>query len=282
MLLLDELAQYGEKLEAIVGLVAVAILLLVLNWFFHKVYWTEWISSHRKRSKALTGAAAGGVAAGATVLGLYMLGFTSVFREGFETVLFLQALQLESGTGIVMAGVALGLVGVAAVGALTFKLEQKLPYKRMLIVTGVLISLVLVVMVGNTMRTLQGVGWLSITPVDVDFPLWMGTWLGVFPTVETLGAQLAAFAFVIGSYFAAEWLRKRNVRKAIAEAEEQFGEAEQPRSPRRPSRERQRKRPGERQRLARRADRPQQDAAAPRSRTRHLAPLAAGSGARAS
>jgi high-affinity iron transporter len=125
-----------------------------------------------------------------------------------------------------MAGVALGLVGVAAVGAVTFKLEQRLPYKRMLIVTGVLISLVLVVMVGNTMRTLQGVGWLSITPVDVDFPLWMGTWLGVFPTVETLGAQLAAFGFVIGSYFAAEWLRKRNVRRAIADAEEQFKDAE--------------------------------------------------------
>ena len=222
VLLLDQLAQYGEKLEAVVGLVAIAILLLVLNWFFHKVYWTEWISSHRKRSKALAGAAAGGVAAGATVFGLYMLGFTSVFREGFETVLFLQALQLEAGTGIVLAGVGLGLVGVAAVGAVTFKLEQRLPYKKMLIVTGVLISLVLVVMVGNTMRTLQGVGWISITPIDIDVPLWMGTWLGIFPTWETIGAQIAAFAFVIGSYFAAEWVRKRNVRKAIAEAEEQF------------------------------------------------------------
>ena len=51
----------------------------------------------------------------------------------------------------------------------------------MLIVTGVLISLVLVVMVGNTVRTLQGVGWLSITPIDVEFPLWMGTWLGDLP-----------------------------------------------------------------------------------------------------
>ena len=123
----------------------------------------------------------GGVAAGATVLGLYFLGFTSVFREGFETVLFLQALQLESGTPIVLAGVTLGLLGVAAIGTLTFKLEQKLPYKRMLIVTGVLMSLVLVVMVGNTLRTLQGVGWLSITPIDVEFPLWMGTWLGSLP-----------------------------------------------------------------------------------------------------
>ena len=44
-----------------------------------------------------------------TILGLYTLGFTSVFREGFETVLFLQALQLSSGTGIVLAGVSLGL-----------------------------------------------------------------------------------------------------------------------------------------------------------------------------
>ena len=186
-----QLSQYGEKLEAIVGLVAIGVLLLVLNWFFHKVYWTEWIAGHRKRCKALAGAAGGGAAAGATVAGLYVLGFTSVFREGFETVLFLQALQLESGTGIVLAGVSLGLVFTAAVGAITFALERKLPYKRMLIVTGVLISLVLVVLVGNTMRTLQGVGWVSITPIDVEFPLWMGTWLGVFPTGRRSARQVA-------------------------------------------------------------------------------------------
>ncbi len=100
-------------------------------------------------------------------------------------MLFLQALQLESGTPIVLAGVTLGLWAWPRSATLTFKLEQKLPYKRMLIVTGVLMSLVLVVMVGNTLRTLQGVGWLSITPIDVEFPLWMGTWLGIFPTWET-------------------------------------------------------------------------------------------------
>jgi high-affinity iron transporter len=218
VLVLDSLSQYGEKLEAIVGLVAIAVLLLVLNWFFHRVYWTEWIAGHRKRGKALAGAASAGVAAGATVAGLYLLGFTSVFREGFETVLFLQALQLEAGIGIVLAGVSLGLVFTAAVGAVTFALERKLPYKKMLIVTGALISLVLVVMVGNTMRVLQGVGWISITPIHVDLPLWMGTWLGVFPTWETIGGQIAAFAFVIGSYFLAEWVRKRSVRKAAAVA----------------------------------------------------------------
>jgi high-affinity iron transporter len=215
MLLLDSLSQYGEKLEAVVGVVAIGVLLLVMNWFFHRVYWTEWIKGHRDRGKALTGAALVAGAGAATVAGLYTLGFTSVFREGFETVLFLQALQLSSGTGVVLAGVSLGLVLTAIVGAVTFTLERKLPYKKMLIVTGVLISLVLVVLVGNTARTMQGVGWLSIHPIDVELPLWMGTWLGVYPTVETLSAQVLAFVFVIGSYFAAEWMRKRELRKAI-------------------------------------------------------------------
>ena len=218
ILILDSLSQYGEKLEAVVGLVAIGVLLLVLNWFFHKVYWTEWIKGHRERSKELLaeGVGAAGAAAG-TITGLYLLGFTSVFREGFETVLFLQSLQLSSGTGIVLGGVTLGLAATAVVGYATFALERKLPYKRLLIVTGMLIALVLLVLVGNTVRTLQGVGWLPITPIDVDFPLWMGTWLGIFPTVESLVSQAIAFGFVVGSYFAAEWVRKRNVRKATAE-----------------------------------------------------------------
>ncbi len=216
LLLLDSLSQYGEKLEAAVGVVAIGVLLLVMNWFFHRVYWTEWIKGHRDRGKALTGAALATGAGAATVAGLYVLGFTSVFREGFETVLFLQALQLSSGTGVVLAGVSLGLAITAVVGAITFALERKLPYKKMLVVTGMLIALVLVVLVGNTARTMQGVGWLPIHPLDIEFPLWLGTWLGVYPTVETLVAQALALCFVIGSYFAAEWMRKRELRKAIA------------------------------------------------------------------
>lgn len=216
LLLLDSLSKYGEKLEAAVGVVAIGVLLLVMNWFFHRVYWTEWIKGHRNRGKALTGAALATGAGAATVAGLYVLGFTSVFREGFETVLFLQALQLSSGTGVVLAGVSLGLAITAVVGAITFALERKLPYKKMLVATGVLIALVLVVLVGNTARTMQGVGWLPIHPLEIEFPLWLGTWLGVYPTVETLVAQTLALCFVIGSYFAAEWMRKRELRKAIA------------------------------------------------------------------
>lgn len=89
----------------------------------------------------------------------------------------------------------------------------------MLIVTGMLIALVLFTMVGTTVRTLQGVGWFPIHTIDVEIPLWMGNWLGIFPTVETIGAQLLAVSFVVGSYWAAGWVSKRKLAKSRAEWE---------------------------------------------------------------
>jgi len=205
---LTELARYGEKLEAIVGLVAVGVLLVVLNWFLHRVYWTGHIAKFHKRRRRLLGMAGGGLIS-AQALGFVLLGFSTVYREGFETVLFLQALELSAGPVVVLQGVLLGGLAVAAVAVATFVLERKLPYRRMLIVTGVLLTAVLVIMVGKTARTMQGVGWIPITPIDLEPPYWTGLWLGVFPTVETTLAQVAAAAFVVGSYLLAERLRGR-------------------------------------------------------------------------
>jgi high-affinity iron transporter len=205
---LTELARYGEKLEAIVGLVAIGVLLLVLNWFFHKVYWTEHISRFHKRRRRLLGVATGGLVS-AQVIGFVLLGFSTVYREGFETVLFLQALELNSGLAVVLEGVALGALAVMAVAVATFVLERKLPYKKMLIVTGVMLTVVLMIMMGKTVRTMQGVGWVPITPIDVELPYWAGIWLGVFPTFETVLAQLGGGVFVIGSYLLAERLKRR-------------------------------------------------------------------------
>jgi high-affinity iron transporter len=115
---------------------------------------------------------------------------------------------------VVLEGVALGLVGVFALAFATFVLERKLPYRKMLIVTGVLLTIVLAIMVGKTVRTMQGVGWMPITPIDIEPPFWTGLWLGFFPTVETIVAQVASVIFVIGSYFAAERIKKRRQRQA--------------------------------------------------------------------
>jgi high-affinity iron transporter len=219
LFVLESLNRYGEKLEAIVGLVAIAVLLLVMNWFFHKVYWTEWISSFHQKRKALLAKDESAKVAffSAQVLGLFTLGLTSVYREGFETSLFLQSLELEAGLRATVLGAVLGLAATFAVAIVTFRLQRKLPYKKMLIVTGVLLAGVLVILVGQTVRTLQGTGWLPIHAFDAELPYWLGTWLGVFPTWETVGAQAGALVFVLGSYVAAEYVRVRRPRaRALA------------------------------------------------------------------
>jgi high-affinity iron transporter len=215
--LLRSLQSYGEKLEAVVGLIAIGVLLLITNWFFHRVYWSEWLGRFHRQRKRLERAGRWGFLS-AQVIGLAVLGLTSVYREGFETVLFLQSLELSAGTATVLEGAGLGLVMTLAVAVVTFALQRKLPYKKMLIVTGVLIGFVLVVMVGQTARTMQGTGWLSISPVGGEFPFWLELWFGVHPTWETLGAQVLAALFVIGSYFVAQEVRVKRPRRRARRA----------------------------------------------------------------
>lgn len=204
---LDAASPLGPRLEGITGFIAIVVLLLVLNWFVHKVYWTGWIAKHHRQRRKLLGR----VGISATV-GLVALGFTSVYREGFEVVLFLQNLKLQQGDAVVLEGVAIGLACTAAVGLLTFVLQQKLPYRRMLVATGVLIGVVLVVMIGGTALSFVELGWLPGHTTPFTVPEWMGSWLEMYSYWETLGAQLLAALFVVGSYYAAEYVRVRRPR----------------------------------------------------------------------
>jgi high-affinity iron transporter len=202
----------GPRLEAITGFIAVVVLLIVLNWFVHKVYWSEWIGRHHRQRRKLL--AQTGI--GATV-GLVALGFTSVYREGFEVVLFLQTLQLQAGTATVLEGVAIGLAGTAVVGVLTFWLHHKLPYKKMLVLTGVLVGVVLVVMIGGTALSFQGLGWLPAHETPFTLPVWMGSWFEMYSTWETLGAQVLAGLFVIGSYWLAQEVKVKRPQRKLDE-----------------------------------------------------------------
>ena len=72
-------------------------------------------------------------------------------------------------------------------------LQTKLPHKKMLIVTGVMIAVVLVTMVGHTVHVLQAVGWAPISPItDMEIPYWAGLWFGVYASWQSLIAQVAA------------------------------------------------------------------------------------------
>jgi high-affinity iron transporter len=173
---LDAASSLGPKLEAITGFIAIVVLLIVLNWFVHRVYWTDWIGRHHKRRQKLLAQTGPWV-----VLGLVVLGFTTVYREGFEVVLFLQNLQLQDGTGTVLEGVAIGLACTAMVGVITFWLHHRLPYRKMLILTGVLVAVVLMVMIGGTALSFMDLGWIPRTHTPFGVPEWMGTWFEIYP-----------------------------------------------------------------------------------------------------
>ncbi|HEY1449531.1 MAG TPA: FTR1 family protein [Solirubrobacteraceae bacterium] len=211
--LVDALGDGGLRLQAITGVIAIAVLLLVTNWFFHRVYWSEWLGRFHRRRRAIERFDRLGFLSG-QVVGFALLGLTSVYREGFETVLFLQNLQVSAGSQATALGIAIGLAGTLAVGFVTFKLERKLPYKKMLIATGVLIGLVLAVMVGTTVHSLQGLGWAPNTPTGFQLELWWGQWLGVYATWEGIGAQLLALLVVYGSYALARALQMRRYKRA--------------------------------------------------------------------
>ena len=194
-------------LQAATGLLAVIVLLVIMNWFFHKIYWGGWIRAHNRRRKALLeNARSIEISQRHLWWGLILLGFTSLYREGFEVVLFLQSYNLRLGGGVVLKGALLGIVLSGMVAVLTFVLQRRLPYRKMLITTGILLGMVLLVMVGEQAQEMQLAHWIPTTQIDRlanVIPPWMGMWFAVFPTVETLVAQLIAAVLVVGSYYAA-------------------------------------------------------------------------------
>lgn len=198
-----------NNIQAATGLLAIVVLLIVMNWFFHRIYWTGWISFHNRKKKELINsiesADADKLQAVKSVAykGLVILGFASVYREGFEVDIFLQSIRMQVGTANVVLGTAFALVLIAITGYFTFIAHQKLPYKKMLVFTGVMLGFVFEIMVGEQVNEMQLAKWIPTHTLSVNFPAWAGTWFSIFNNWETIIAQVVAALFVIGSYYAA-------------------------------------------------------------------------------
>ena len=211
------------ELQAATGLLAIIVLLVIMNWFFHRIYWGGWIRAHNRQKKALFANSNGQSSRRSLFWGLILLGFTSLYREGFEVVLFLQSYNLQLGGGVVLKGALLGLFLSGIVAVLTFVLQKHLPYRKMLIGTGILLGVVLLVMVGEQAQEMQLAQWISTT--DISWltnivPAWMGMWFAVFPTYETMAAQLLAAILVVGSYYGARQMLQRRRADSPALANE--------------------------------------------------------------
>ncbi len=78
-----------------------------------------------------------------------------------------------------------------------------------------MIAAVLAIMVGTTAHAAQGLGWLPTAATPFTPPLWANTWLGLYPTWQTIGLQVCSLVFVLGSYFVARELQVGRRRRAL-------------------------------------------------------------------
>jgi high-affinity iron transporter len=215
-LVLDIAPVQRELLEGVTAVLAVVVLFLVSFWLVAQL-------EQRRRLEFTRARVASAIAAGSS-LAFAGLGFTAVFREGFETVLFYQALAIfAKGLGLwvvlgaVAAAVALGIAAYAVI-----VLGRKLPFKQLLVAGASTLLLLSVAFAGNAVRSLQEAAWLSVTPIDGDWarlPIFLAELTGIHPTREGILVQAVLLGvYVAGAVYVFGWkrLRRRPLEAARA------------------------------------------------------------------
>ncbi|MGK0406407.1 MAG: high-affinity iron transporter [Roseivirga sp.] len=178
-----------ELMEGLVALFAVGVLLYVGFWMHSKSEAGKWQAYIKNKIHNITRKE--------NLLGLAFLSFLVVFREAFESVLFLSALSLEVGEaqqgafggGIIFAFILLGIISV-----LLLKYSKKLPIAKLFKYSAMVISFLAVVLTGKGISALQEAGTLNITVLPFDFRL---DALGLYSTYETLFGQLFILSLTI-------------------------------------------------------------------------------------
>jgi high-affinity iron transporter len=143
---------------------------------------------------------------------LFGLAFLVVYREAFETILFYAALWTSGNGGTILAGALTAVVLLGAIAWVMLRLSKTLPITQFFRYSALLIAILAVVLVGKGVGALQEAGMLSISALP-DVP--RITALGLFPTLESVGAQLAMLAALLIGFRSAG--RPRNIAPAPAE-----------------------------------------------------------------
>jgi high-affinity iron transporter len=184
-----------EALEGVTMLLAVVVLFTASYWLISKSEAQRWQAFVRSR---LEGALGTGQARS-----LVVLAFLVVFREGFETVLFYEALLgRAAGDSLALSavgsGLALGVVCLIAIGVALFHYGVRIPIRPFFAVTGTLLYVLAFKFAGAGVRELQEAGLVSVTPVAIPDPAVLRDWLAVYPFLEPLVAQGALLAALLG------------------------------------------------------------------------------------
>lgn len=217
-----------ELLEAGTALLAVALLFYVSFWLVARLDQRRWMEF--VKAKVWTAASTG------STFALAAVGFTAVYREGFETVLFYQAL-LSFGQGLelwIALGALAGLVALGVIGWSIFRAGRRIPLKAFLGTAVVLVMALSVALVGNAVRALQQAAVLPVTFLEEvpRLPIFLADLTGWHPTVQTILAQAALLSvYVAGAVWMFVVLPRRERRRAPGAAPETAAPSGQEREP---------------------------------------------------
>lgn len=206
-----------ELLEGVTALVAVVVLLYVANWLFQKTYIHDWKDYLRAR--------VGGAMTRGSAFAMASLAFAAVYREGFETVLFYQALAFDSGIAPILAGFVPGIVLIAAIGFAIIRAGLKLPLKKVFAWTNAILMYLAFVFIGKGLYNLQEAGIFAPHPLPLpDHPA-LRQLLGFYPVIETIAAQLAFLLLIAATY---AWYRRKK-KPALSAPVQQTSRLPEPR-----------------------------------------------------
>jgi high-affinity iron transporter len=222
-LFLDLAPVERELLEAGTALLAVAVLFYVSFWLVSRLEHRRWMEFVRAKvwAAATTGSS----------LALAGVGFTAVYREGFETVLFYQALfQFAEGLDVwVWAGMGAGAGALAGVGWAVFRMGRRIPVRAFLGTAVAVVMTLSVAFVGNAVRALQEAVVVPVTFLRwvPRLPIFLAELTGWHPTRETILAQAAlAAVYLTGAIWVFGVVPARERRAALRASTTPAGEAE--------------------------------------------------------
>lgn len=177
-----------EVTEGLSSLIAAAVLLSVGMWMHQKSVAGRWQTYlQTKMSSALSKKSA---------MFLFGLSFIAVYREVFETILFYAALWDQGNNGAILAGLAAGALALLGLSVLLLRYSAKLPLGKFFAVSSMLVAVLAVVLTGKGIAALQEAGWIgsyALATPRIDL-------LGIFPSVQTLLAQLIVGVVVVAAF----------------------------------------------------------------------------------
>ncbi|MGO9065988.1 MAG: FTR1 family protein [Myxococcaceae bacterium] len=174
-----------EVLEGVAGLLASAMLVYAALWLNAKSNLRRYMGELKGRMQGALGRSSG--------FGLFAISFTALFREAFETAVFLEGLTIDSPRGALLGALA-GLAVMAALVLLIRRVGYVLPMKPLFSVSTWVLYGTAVALLGQGLHAFQETGFLPLVPVRgprLDM-------LGLYPDALSLLPQLGLLLVPFG------------------------------------------------------------------------------------